>query len=79
MVSVYTSPTCGFCHMAMQYLKSKGVDFTERDISSDHEALEFVANTIGQLATPVIDIDGDIILGFDRERIDVSLRRKKLI
>jgi len=79
MVTVYTSPGCGFCHMAMQYLAGKKVPFKERNISEDREALDFVANTVGQLATPVIDVDGEIILGFDRPRIDLALREKKLI
>jgi len=79
MVTVYTSPGCGFCHMAMQYLASKKVSFKERNIAEDRDALDFVANTVGQLATPVIDVDGEIILGFDRPRIDLALREKKLI
>lgn len=79
MITVYTSPGCGFCHMVMQYLKGKNIEFTERDISTDREALDFVANTIGQLATPVTDIDGTIVLGFDRPMIDHALSEKKLI
>lgn len=79
MVTIYTSPTCGFCHMAMAYLKGKGVAFTPKDITVDREAMDWVANNVGQLATPVIDIDGEIILGFDRPRIDLALREKKLI
>jgi glutaredoxin 3 len=79
MITVYTSPTCGFCHMVKAYLESKGLSFKERDISQDQEALQWIANNIGQLATPVIDIDGEVILGFDRERIDLALRAKKLV
>lgn len=79
MVTVYSSPTCGYCHMAMQYFKSKNVEYKERDITMDADAFHFVVNTIGQAATPVIDIDGTIILGFDRPRIDQALRDKKLI
>lgn len=76
MITVYTSPGCGYCHMVMQYLKGKGHEFTERNIADDPEALDFVANTIGQLATPVTDIDGTIVLGFDREKIDLALNTK---
>jgi len=79
MITVYSSPTCGYCHMLREYLKGKGVEFTEKDISVDREAMDWVANTIGQLATPVTDIDGTVVLGFDRERIDLALRDKKLI
>lgn len=79
MVTVYTSPTCGFCHMLMRYLDSKGVKYTSRDVTQDREAFDFIVNTIGQAATPVTDIDGEVILGFDRPRIDLALRAKKLI
>jgi glutaredoxin 3 len=79
MVTVYSSPGCGYCHMAMQYLANKKVAYKERNIAEDREAMQFVSDTIGQLATPVIDVDGEIILGFDRPRIDMALRAKKLV
>lgn len=65
--------------MVKAYLQSKGLQFKERNISQDAEALDWVANTVGQLATPVTDIEGEVILGFDRERIDSALRAKKLV
>ncbi len=79
MVTVYSSPTCAFCHMAMHYLDSKKVKYQEKDISRDSEAFDYVVNTIGQAATPVIDIEGVTVLGFDRPRIDAALREKKLV
>lgn len=79
MITVYTSPACGYCHMVKAYLQSKGLPFKERDITQDKEAMDWVANTVGQLATPVTDVDGEVILGFDRERIDSALRAKKLV
>lgn len=62
--------------MVKQYLKGKGFEFTERNIADDKEALDFVANTVGQLATPVTDINGTIVLGFDREKLDLALATK---
>ena len=79
MTTVYTSPGCGYCHMVMEYLKGKNIAFTERNIANDKEALDFVANTVGQLATPVTDVDGTIILGYDREAIDAALKAKNLV
>jgi glutaredoxin-like YruB-family protein len=78
-VTVYTSPTCGFCHMLKEYLTSKKVEFTEKDITQDKEAFDYVLNTIGQAATPVTDIGGEVVLGFDRPKIDLALRDKKLV
>lgn len=79
MVTVYSSPTCVYCHMATEYLKGKKVEFKEIDVSRDPEAAGWIHDHFGQLATPAIDIDGIAILGFDREKIDVALRDKKLI
>ncbi|HSW81511.1 MAG TPA: glutaredoxin family protein [Candidatus Saccharimonas sp.] len=75
-VTVYSSPTCGFCHMAMDYLKEKGVAFTEKDISVDQDALQYVLQKIGQAVTPVITIGDTIIVGFDRPKIDEALQAK---
>lgn len=72
-VIVYSSPTCGFCHMAMDYLKEKGVDFIEKDISADQEALRYVLEKVGQAVTPIIQIGDQNIVGFDRPKIDEAL------
>lgn len=65
--------------MAKEYLKAKKVAFKEVDISQEPAAAQWVYDHVGQLATPAIDIDGTVILGFDREGIDAALREKKLV
>lgn len=60
--------------MAREYLKSRKVDFKEYDISDNPKAYKWVQENVGQLATPVIDINGTVILGFDRPKIDLALR-----
>lgn len=72
-VTVYSSPTCGFCHMAMDYFDEKGVKYTERDISVDNDALQFVLEKVGQAVTPIITIGETIIVGFDRPKINEAL------
>lgn len=79
MITIYSTPTCVFCHMAREYFKSKGVDFTSIDVTLDQKALQAMVNKSGQMGVPVIDIGGDIIVGFDRPRIDLALRDKKLV
>jgi glutaredoxin 3 len=74
VVTIYSSPTCGFCHMAMDYFDNKGIAYTERDITVDEEGLNYVLKTVGQAATPVITIDDEIIVGFDRPKIDAALK-----
>lgn len=75
MITLYVSPNCAYCHMAKEYLKSRKQKFKEYDISDNPKAYDFVVNTVGQAATPVIDIDGQIILGFNRPQIDLALRK----
>ncbi|MDQ3158947.1 MAG: glutathione S-transferase N-terminal domain-containing protein [bacterium] len=78
MITVYTTPTCAFCHAVKEYFKTKDVKFKEKDLTQDHEASKWVLENTGQLAVPVIDMDnGDIIVGFDKPKIDESLQKKK--
>jgi len=63
--------------MAMDYLKEKGVAFTEKDISVDQDALQYVLQKVGQAVTPIITIGDTIIVGFDRPKIDEALRAKE--
>lgn len=79
MITIYTTPTCGFCHMAKEYFRSKKVEYTEKDVSRDPELQQEMIDLSGQMGTPVIDIDGTVVLGFDRTSIDAVLRRKKLV
>ncbi len=79
MITIYSTPTCGFCHMAKEYFKSKGISFKEKDLTEDIEAQHWVLNHTGQLAVPVINIANEVIVGFDRIRIDGALRANKLI
>ncbi len=72
-VTIYSSPTCAFCHMAMEYFKDKGIAFTEKDITTDAEAYKFVVEEVGQAVTPIITINDTVIVGFDRPKIDDAL------
>jgi len=78
-VTIYTTPTCGFCKMAKVYFTDRDISFATRDVSVDHNAYRELLGKSGQLGVPVIDIDGTVVVGFDRARIDTILRQKKLI
>lgn len=73
-IIVYTTPTCVYCHMAKEYLKTKNVEFTEKDLSKDRDAIQEVLDKSGQLGVPVIDIDGKLVIGFDRNRINALIQ-----
>lgn len=72
-IIIYTTPTCAFCHMAKEYFKTHDFEFTEKDASVDRTVVDEMVAKSGQLGVPVIDIDGEIIVGFDRPRIDKAL------
>jgi len=72
-IIVYSTSTCPYCSMAKQYLKEKGVEFEDIDVSADHEKGHEMIEKSGQQGVPVIDIDGKIIIGFDRAKIDEAL------
>lgn len=79
MITIYSTRTCGFCHAAKQYLGNLGVDYDEIKVDEVENGPMQLIEKSGQLGVPVIDFDGEIIVGFDRPRIDLLLREKKLI
>lgn len=73
MITVYSTPTCVFCHAVKEYFKQKKIHYTEKDLTQDPKATEWVMENTGQLAVPVIDFNGKIIIGFDRPKIDAAI------
>ncbi|MFW6140500.1 MAG: glutaredoxin domain-containing protein [Acidobacteriota bacterium] len=69
-VIVYVGPGCPACGTAKNYLKRQGVPFREVDISRDQYAAERLARRSGQMAVPQIDINGHLVVGFDKAKID---------
>ncbi len=72
-IKIYTTPTCGYCHQAKSFLDGLGVKYTEYDVSRDREAAEEMVTMTGQMGVPVIVINGEAIIGFDRARIQTLL------
>ncbi len=69
-VVVFSTPTCPHCRHAKQYLKSRGIHFTDVDISRDERAARDMVRISGQQGVPVIQINGRPVIGFDRAQID---------
>lgn len=69
-VVVYSTPTCPACNSAKAYFRRKGVRFRDIDVSRDQQAAESLVRRSGQMAVPQIDINGQLIVGFDQARID---------
>ncbi len=68
-VKVYSTPTCPYCKMVKQFLAENQIIFADIDVSTSQAAAEEMIAKSGQLGVPVIDIDGQIIVGFDKARI----------
>jgi len=75
-VTVYTTPTCGFCHQVRAYLNQRGVPFTEYDVSLDPQAAAEMVRLSGQQGVPVVLIDGQVVVGFNRPLIDQLLAQR---
>jgi len=72
-VVIYSTPSCHFCHMAKEYFKANKVAYTEHDVARDFEKRMEMVDKSGQIGVPVILIDDEIIIGFDKPKIDKAL------
>lgn len=79
MVTIYSTRTCAFCHATKQYLHGLKVPYEEVKVDEIPDGPQKLIEKSGQLGVPVIDFDGDIVIGFNRPQIDLLLREKKLI
>lgn len=68
-VTIYSTPTCHFCHMAKEYFTEKGVSFINYDVASDLAKRQEMIEMTGQMGVPVIKIADDVIIGFDKPKI----------
>lgn len=79
MVTIYTTTWCGFCRMAKDYMDKHGVKYEEKDVERDVTAAQEAVQKSGQMGVPVIDVEGTIILGFDRMALDEAFKANKLV
>ncbi|KKU15514.1 NrdH-redoxin [Candidatus Jorgensenbacteria bacterium RIFCSPLOWO2_02_FULL_45_12] len=68
-VVIYTTPSCVYCKMAKSYFAEKKVAYEEKNVMFDAALQNEMVNKSGQLGVPVIDIDGTIVIGFDKPKI----------
>ena len=80
-VTVYSTSWCAFCHTEMEWLKKLGVEYVAKDIEAEPAARdELLGKNGGNFqGVPVTDINGELILGFDRPKLEDALRRNGLI
>lgn len=72
-VTVYSTPTCHYCNMAKDYFKEKGVEYATFDVATNMEKRKEMMEKSGQLGVPVIVIGDEVVVGFDKPKIDQAL------
>ena len=72
-VKIYSTAACPYCIRAKQFLKENNIVFEDVDVSGNKAAAEEMIRKTGQMGVPVLDIEGEIIVGFDREKIKQTL------
>lgn len=75
-VIVYSTPTCPYCHAAKDFLKENKIEFQDVDVSKDQTRAQEMIEKSGQMGVPVLDINGTIIVGYDKEAIKKALKLK---
>jgi len=76
-VEIYTTPWCAYCKMAKEYFKKNNVEYTEYDVADNAAKRQEMIDKTHQMGVPVIIIDGQIVIGFDREKIAGLLNLNK--
>lgn len=68
-IRLFTTPICPYCFSLKRFLEEKGIEVEEIDVTKNEVAMEEMINETQQTTVPVLDIDGEFIVGFDREKI----------
>ena len=72
-IRIFSTPSCPYCVTLKEFLKEKSFDFEDIDVSQDKTALDEMIKKSGQMGVPVVNIDGKIVIGFDKEKISKLL------
>ncbi len=77
MVKIYSTQTCPYCEMAKEYLAEQGIKYENYDVAGDEAARKEMVEKSGQMGVPVLDIDGTIIVGFNKPEMEKALKLNK--
>jgi glutaredoxin 3 len=72
-VTIYTTPTCHFCQMSKELFKANSIPYTEHNVAADMEKRQEMIDKSGQMGVPVIFVGDEMIIGFDKKRLDAAL------
>ena len=68
-VTIYSTPTCHFCHAAKEFFKENNIEFTDHDVSGDPAKAQEMMDRSGQMGVPVIFVDNEMIVGFNEAKL----------
>ena len=77
MVKIFSTPTCVYCITLKKFLKEHNIEYEDIDVGQDKDALKEMIEKSGQMGVPVTEIDGQIIVGFNKEKISELLKIKE--
>ncbi|MEK7599367.1 MAG: glutaredoxin domain-containing protein [Patescibacteria group bacterium] len=72
-VIIYSTPSCVYCKMAKEFFEENNIQYAEKNVAEDAKAREDMIERSGQMGVPVIDIDGNLVIGFDKEKLSEFL------
>jgi glutaredoxin-like YruB-family protein len=68
-VTIYTTPTCGYCKAAKAFFQEKQVEYEEKDVANDQAAASEMIQKSGQMGVPVITVDDEMVIGFNQPKL----------
>ncbi len=74
-VKIYTTPTCGYCNIAKDWLRKQKVPFSEYNVAVNMDKAQEMVKKSGQMGVPVLDVNGKIIIGFNQPAIERALKK----
>ena len=72
-VKVYSTPTCPYCKMVKKFLEDNSTPYQDINVAEDKAALEDIVNRSGQMGVPVIDINGELVIGYNQVQLKEKL------
>ncbi|MSR85727.1 NrdH-redoxin [Candidatus Uhrbacteria bacterium] len=76
-VKIYSTPTCPYCKLVKDYFKEQEISFSDVDVANNASAANDMVKLSGQMGVPVIDIDGTIIVGWNKSALEEALHQKQ--
>ncbi len=73
-VTVYSTPTCPWCDKAKEFLKENNIHYNEVNVAADHKVAQEMIEKSGQMGVPVIEVDGQVIVGYDKNALKKALK-----